>query len=58
MQAQAQLIKALKAVESNDFNLFDKSKNKMGSYLPQLSVETKTIINCFLDKYEFEDDRL
>lgn len=33
---ESELIQSLDAVKSNDFELFEEAKNKMGSYLPQL----------------------
>lgn len=56
--ARGELLNTLDAISQNDFQGFYKSRVAMGSHLPNLSSATKTLVNNFLDKYDFEDARL
>ncbi len=56
--AREQLIGVLNAIKQNDFDEFYNRRVLMGSYLRALSPDTKVLINSFLDKHGFEDERL
>lgn len=56
--ARAELLNILDAISRNDFQAFNNSRVAMGSHFPNLSPATKTLVNNFLDKYGFEDERL
>ncbi len=56
--AQKELINALNAIAADDFEKFNLSKVKMGSYFHLLNNDTKNMINSFLDRHGFEDEAL
>lgn len=56
--ARGELLNTLDTISQNDFQGYYNSRVAMGSHLPNLSSATKTLVNNFLAKYNFEDARL